>query len=124
MKKTFDLALERSGAKTTASGETEFVWLSDQDPETYDKCRVISPEGERRDAADIPPEELAQGIKLIMSRQIAMQREDLLREAAHLFGFTRVTPSLETSLALGIRQAKGKGYVSFGDDGKVSYNEN
>lgn len=124
MKKTFDLALERSGAKTTASGETEFVWLSDQDPETYDKCRVISPEGERRDAADIPPEELAQGIKLIMSRQIAMQREDLLREAAHLFGFTRVTPALEASLALGIRQAKGKGYVSFGDDGKVSYNEN
>ena len=123
MKKTFDSALEKSDAKITSAGETEFVWLSEQDPENYKKCRAITGESERRDASDIPPEELAHGIKLIMSRQIAMQRDDLLRETAHLFGFTRITPALETSLALGIRQAKGKGYISFGDDGKVSYHE-
>ncbi|MBQ9807327.1 MAG: DUF3320 domain-containing protein [Ruminococcus sp.] len=123
MKKTFDAALERSGAKSTLSGETEFMWLPDQVPEEYSKCRALCGENERRDAADIPPEEYANGIKLIMSRQIAMQREDLLRETAHLFGFTRMTPALETALALGIRQAKARGYITFGEDGKVSFSK-
>ena len=123
MKKTFDSALERADAKILASGETEFVWLNTQDPEQYEKCRTICDDSQRRDAADIPPEEYAQGIKLIMTRQIAMQRDDLLRETAHFFGFTRVTPALETALALGIRQAKSKGYISFGEDGKISYVE-
>ena len=64
------------------------------------------------------------GIREIMSRQLAMQRDDLLREVAHLFGFTRITGTLETSVALGIKAAKNHGWVGFSEDGRVSYTEN
>ena len=59
-----------------------------------------------------------------MSRQVAMAREDLLREVAHLFGFTRMSGTLETSVALGIKAAKNRGWVGFSEDGRVSYTGN
>ena len=52
-----------------------------------------------------------------------MQREDLMRETAHLFGFTRVTPTLEVAVSLGIRSAKQRGRIAFAEDGKVTYVE-
>ena len=50
-----------------------------------------------------------------------MLREDLIRETAHLFGFTRVTPAIETAVSLGIRESKKRGFVEFSDDGRISY---
>ena len=52
-----------------------------------------------------------------------MQRDDLLRETAHLFGFTRLTPAVETAVSLGIRAAKQRGKVAFDEEGKVTYVE-
>jgi hypothetical protein len=123
MKRTLDGAIEKAQIKTTQNGETEFLWLPEQDPAAYDKCRSECADGDRRDIGDIPAQELAAGIKHIMARQISMQREDLLRETYHLFGFTRLTPAIETAMALGIREAKSRGFVAFGEDGKITYVE-
>ncbi|MBQ8967458.1 DUF3320 domain-containing protein [Ruminococcus sp.] len=122
-KAAFEAALGSSEGKSVMSGETEFIWLKEQDPDTYDKCRAKCAPEIRRDIKDIPAEELGNGVILIMSRQIAMQRDDLLRETARLFGFTRLTPAVETAVSLGIRAAKFKGRIAFGEDGKVSYIE-
>ncbi len=121
MKALFDAALAKADAKTTSAGENEYVWLGSQTPELYDKCRSVYIGDEKRDIDDVAPEEIAVGIREIMSRQVAMAREDLLREVAHLFGFTRVTPTLEVSVALGIKAAKNRGWVGFSEDGRVSY---
>ena len=121
MKRTFDQAFENTAHKTTSAKDTEFVWLNSQLPESYDKCRALYDEGQRRDAEDIPPEEYREGIRLIMQRQIALQREDLLRETAHLFGFSRLTSTLELAVSLGIKSAKDAGFIAFGEDGKVTY---
>ena len=123
VKGTFDIALEKSRGKSVKSGETEFIWRDDQSPESYELCRAKCAPELRRDIKDIPPEELGNGLILILSRQIAMQREDLMRETAHLFGFTRVTPALEVAVSLGIRAAKQRGRVAFAEDGKVTYVE-
>lgn len=122
-KKLVDSAIEHSGAKISSAGENDFLWLSDQTPERYDKCRTVYTNDNKRTMEDIAPEEIAVGINLIMSRQIAMSREDLIRETAHLFGFTRVSPTIETAVSLGIREAKNRGCVSFGDDGRITYTE-
>jgi hypothetical protein len=53
-----------------------------------------------------------------------MAREDLLRAVAPLFGFTRMTGTLETSVALGIKAAKNRGWVGFAEDGRVTYTGN
>ncbi|SHM66107.1 DUF4011 domain-containing protein [Ruminococcus flavefaciens] len=124
MKALFDSAFEKSEAKVTTAGENEYVWLKEQEPENYDKCRTVYSGDEKRDIDEVAPEEIAVGIREIMSRQVAMAREDLLREVAHLFGFTRITPSLETSVSLGIKAAKNRGWVGFTDDGRVSYTGN
>lgn len=124
MKALFDTAFEKSDAQITTAGENEYVWLKEQSPEAYDKCRTVYSGDEKRDIDEVAPEEIAVGIKAIMSRQVAMAREDLLREVAHLFGFTRITPSLETSVSLGIKAAKNRGWVGFSEDGRVSYTGN
>ena len=121
MKATFDKAMEASAGTEVQCGTASFIWLKDQQPEAYDKCRAKCAEDIRRDMKDIPPEELANGIILILSRQIAMQRDDLLRETAHLFGFTRLTPAVETAVSLGIRAAKQRGCIAFDEEGKVTY---
>ena len=124
MKALFDTAFANADVNVTQAGENEYVWLSSQKPEEYDKCRTVYKNDEKRDIDDVAPEEIAVGIKEIMSRQVAMAREDLLREVAHLFGFTRITPSLETSVSLGIKAAKNRGWVGFSEDGRVSYTGN
>lgn len=123
MKKTADTAIEKSGAVSTAAGDNEFLWRTDQDPEQYTECRAVYSDDEKRSVDEIPPEELANGIRLIMEDQIAMQRDDLIRETAHLFGVTRITDSVTAAVSLGIRAAKHRGYVEFGEDGKVSFSE-
>lgn len=123
MKKTLDAAIENVQHGTTLAGDSEFLWLPEQIPAEYNKCRTVYADDERRDIADVPPQETAAGIKRLMERQIAMQREDLLRETAHLFGYTRMTPAVETAMSLGIREAKSRGFIAFGEDGKVTYIE-
>ena len=123
MKKTLDAAVEKAPHASTFCGDAEFLWQPEQSPESYDKCRTEYAGDERRDIGDVPPQELAAGIKRIMARQIAMQRDDLLRETAHLFGYSRMTPALETALSLGIREAKTRGYIAFGEEGKITFVE-
>ena len=121
MKKTLDTAIEKADVQAAKSGENEFLWLPEQVPSEYDKCRALYDADNRRDIDDIAPEEIAAGIKLVMSRQLAMQREDLLRETAHLFGFTRLGTAVETAVSLGIREAKIRGIVEFSEDGRITY---
>ncbi len=122
-KNTADSAIEKCGALITKAGENDFLWLPEQDPAKYDICRAKCAPEDRRAIDDIAPEEIAAGIKLIMSEQVAMLREDLIRETAHLLGFTRVTPAIETSVSLGIREAKKRGFVEFSDDGRITFTE-
>ena len=121
-KKAVDDALANCGAVVTTAGENEFIWKAGQSPESYDTCRTVY-SGEKRSLDDIAPEEIAAGIKLIMAAQVAMLRDDLIRETAHLFGASRVTPSIETAVSLGIRAAKSRGFVKFTEDGRITYTE-
>ena len=121
-KNAVDDALEKCGAVVTSAGENEFIWKAGQSPESYDTCRAVY-SGEKRSLDDIAPEEIAAGIKLIMAAQVAMLRDDLIRETAHLFGASRVTPTIETAVSLGIRAAKSRGFVKFTEDGRITYTE-
>ena len=119
VKAVFDEALFCAEAETVTHGENEYVWLKGQDRESYDICRLPSEGGERRDIDDIAPEETAVAVRKIMARQIAMTRDDLLRETAHLFGYTRMSAALETAVALGIKAAKGHGWIAFDEEGRI-----
>jgi hypothetical protein len=34
-----------------------------------------------------------------------------------------MTPAVETAMSLGIREAKSRGFVAFGEDGKITFVE-
>ena len=117
--KTLAAALAAADAETVTHGENDYVWMKGQERDSYDICRTVGNDSERRDIADIAPEEIGVGIKRIMARQVAMTRDDLLRETAHLFGYTRMSAALETAVALGIKSAKNRGWIAFDEDGRI-----
>ncbi len=119
VKSVFDTALATADAETVTHGENDYVWMKGQERDSYDICRTVGNDSERRDIADIAPEEIGVGIKRIMARQVAMTRDDLLRETAHLFGYTRMSAALETAVALGIKSAKNRGWIAFDEDGRI-----
>ncbi len=118
MKKTFETALTKSGVFVSESG---FVWNSYAESASYSECRSICSDENKRSMDDIAPEEIANGITLIMARQLAMDRSDLLRETAHLFGFTRMGTVIETAVSLGMKAARVRGDIAFSEDGRVTY---
>ena len=48
-----------------------------------------------------------------------MKREDLIRETARLFGFSRVSTVVESAVSLGIREARIRGYIEFNENGRI-----
>jgi len=87
----------------TKHGGKNFYWLSSQNPDTYQGLRV-SVSG-IRDAGDIPVQEIANAVYATLEKQVAMPREDLLRETANLLGYSRLGNVVITSITSGIEYA-------------------
>jgi hypothetical protein len=72
---------------------------------------VSANEAQKRDAGDLPPEEVANGVKLILQNQISLLRGDLVRETAKLFGYARIGSNVEMAMNAGIDQAVQMGFA-------------
>jgi len=101
---------------------TLFFWNKALDPENYEGYRVATLNGLKRDAEHIPAEEVANGLKEILSNQISLPKEDLLREGSKLFGFARTGTQVDLAMKRGVELALAKG--SFLEkDGRILINE-
>lgn len=106
----FNSLLREMKIKHTGSSKL-FFWNDDQNPESYMVYRVSSDDTERREATDIPPEEISVAIKEILENQISMTREDLVKETARVFGYNRTGGNVESSMLWGINKAVSRGFV-------------
>ena len=95
-----DLKLKESGDTTN-----RFFWKTEHNPHNYTGLRTSGDDAQKRDAEDLPPEEVANGIKQILSHQISLPVADLSREAARLFGYSRSGANVETAMQKGIAKA-------------------
>jgi very-short-patch-repair endonuclease len=89
--------------RMTEAGEATFLWPARFEPEAYAEFRV--PGGEesaRRDADDLPPEEIANAALHVLQRQISLPVEDLVREIARLFGYQRIGQNVDWCLRAGV----------------------
>ncbi len=97
-----------------------FLWKAGQDPFTYRGFRSGGENGTRRDIREIPIQEAGNAILFSLMEQGAMSREDLLREAAKLMGFTRtggnVSKLFEEALQYCLRQA----YIAENNAGNIA----
>lgn len=123
--------LARSGARINAhlediyqslqlryvdDGNGLFVWHETHSPDTYTEFRIQTDDAVKRDADDLPVQEVANAIKQIITNQISLPKEDLVREAARVFGFSRIGSNVEAAMLRGIAYAlkRGDAYESEG----------
>lgn len=99
--------------KSTGSGKETFFWRDDQQPGEHMTYRPAT-----MTAADICPEETSVAVKEVLEAQIGLSREDLVRETARLFGFSRLGGVVEASMIRGIEMAIARGFAEE-ESGKI-----
>ena len=109
--------LGRMGLKTTVQGDNLFYWRRDQDPEAYFRFRAAGEGEDRRDIRDVSVQEVANAVCNLLHEQVAMGREDLLRETGRKLGYTRLGGNVLAALEEGIAHALARGWVARGDTG-------
>ncbi|MDD4227714.1 MAG: DUF3320 domain-containing protein, partial [Mariniphaga sp.] len=75
-----------------------FYWNEEQNPETYTTFRVPSNDDQKRSPEDLPKQEIAAGLVEILTNQISLPAEDLVKEAARLFGYARLGGNVEQAM--------------------------
>lgn len=92
--------------------EYTFFWVSEEQCRNYSSFRPQS----GRDAADLPPEEIANGIRQILTDSIGLPIPDLIRVGAQLFGFSRSGSHIDAAMQRGIQEAVRRKYVTIEND--------
>lgn len=105
---------------TTAENGTKFCWLPEQIPGAYPGYRVEDQNGNRRSMDEVPPDEIINAVKEVMAEQISLTREDLIRETAKKFGYSRMGSVIETAVGYAIERGAELGVICVLEDGKVT----
>jgi hypothetical protein len=98
--------------KKTEQNGSVFYWNSDQNPETYNTFRIPENDDQKRSADDLPKEEIAAGVVEILTNQISLPPDDLVKETARLFGYARLGGNVEQAMKTGIEYALKKGIIA------------
>ena len=111
------LALEGRGRFGDEDG---VVWRLDQDPAGVPAVRVAgNVAAARRDIAEVPLSELAAAARIVVERAVGISASELVRDAARLLGFARITEKVTERVADGIRLAATREMIRI-LDGKAS----
>lgn len=113
----FDQLISEMNLKRTKNDENTIYWSENLNHEDYLTFRVYTTNGQKRDAEDIPYEEISNAVKEILVHQISLPPDELIRETSRLFGFARLGTNVETAMKNGILYAIKKGYI-FEKDGR------
>jgi very-short-patch-repair endonuclease len=86
--------------------ESDFVWRLDQDPAGVPPVRVASGgPAARREIHEVPLAEVAAAIRIVVERAVGIGQQDLLRDAARLLGFSRITDRVTDRVSQGLELA-------------------
>lgn len=100
----------------TSSSYNTFIWKAGQMPSEYTEFRVPQSDEQKRAIDDIAPQEIANAIVYVIKHQFGLERQDLIRETAKLFGYTRLGGVIEAAVDEGIACAKFKGLITQTDN--------
>ena len=107
-------------AEYNMTGENDFFWAKGQEPSEYSIFRVNAEEPNKRDALDICKEEASNAVLEVMKLNIGLSKNDLIRETGKLFGFARVSSSVNEMAIMGIEYAKNKGLITENESGYIT----
>ena len=86
--------------------DLSFYWLNEEQYMGYDFFRTGL-----RDAIDLPPEEVANVMKYILTDEISLPTTDLSKLSAQLLGFARGGSNVDAAMHRGIVKAMDNGYL-------------
>lgn len=110
------------GLKTTERRESVFVWNADTEPGEYNDFRGVSENGEKRRLDDIATEEISNAVMYILAVSISLERAELIKETAKLFGFVRTTETAELEVSMAIANAVRSGKAGVDPEtGRIMY---
>lgn len=103
--------------QTNTAGNT-FLWLDNMDPCKYAIYRIHE-EGalEKRTLSQIPAEEAVNAVKEVLDINVSLSRDDLVKETAKVFGYNRITASIDQVIGIAISYAEQRGYAEISEDG-------
>jgi hypothetical protein len=108
------------GGRGRWGDEHDFVWRLDQDPTGVPPVRVAgSGPSARREIHEVPLAEVAAALRIVVERAVGIGQQDLLRDAARLLGFSRITDRVTERFAQGLRLAQLRELVRV-DAGRAS----
>jgi len=87
-------------------------WRGNQDPADYKRFRVPVNEMNKRNTEDLPKEETASALVSILTNQISLPVDELVRETARFFGYTRLGGNAEQAMKIGIEHALKTNMIS------------
>ena len=114
----FQAAIRDVQKSETKEGEQIFYWRSDQAPETYDHYRAEDQSGNHRSMDEIAVQEIFSAVMEVVTEQIRLSREDLIRETARKFGYTRLGAVIEKAVGDAILYGINRGRIRE-IDGKI-----
>ncbi len=95
-----------------------YVWRAGQSPESYTEFRVHADDSLKREADDLPIVEVANAVKQILTNQLSLTIEDLVREVARIFGFSRIGTNVEAAMQRGIQWSINRGDI-YESEGRI-----
>ena len=99
--------------------EDNVVWRMDQDPAGVPPVRVAgSGPAALRDIELVPLSELAAAARIVVERAPNIQSNDLVRDAARLLGFARITERVTDRIVLGVQLALQRTLITL-DNGRA-----
>ena len=100
---------------TTFDSGGKLYWRQDQTPTEY---RCIRAGGdERREIEQIPDCELENAIVEVLTLEVGLPRDDLIREVAKLLGFSRLGANLTGRIGDAISRLAGRGEIRIDENG-------
>ncbi|SEI82910.1 Superfamily I DNA and/or RNA helicase [Dyadobacter sp. SG02] len=113
-----DNILPTLSLQTTQKGKNVIFWKTQHNPSEYAIYRLSELEIHKRDADDLPPEEVANAVKEVLVNQISLPKAELVRETSKLMGYARAGSNVEMAMSFGIEAAVSKGYC-VDEDGRI-----
>jgi very-short-patch-repair endonuclease len=121
LRQRLDKLVPRELPRTRAADEV-FVWPQNVKPDAYDSFRTHEAlDPQRRPIHAISPQEQANAMEHILRTYYSMPVDDLLRQAAQLFGYSSLTQKMREQFTEGLANLEARsGIAKEGDAYKVS----
>ena len=103
--------------RSTIQYGRRFFWKSGQQPAGYYGIRASGSDDSKREVNDVPLIECVNAICLVLSEQISMNKDDLVRETAKKLGYTRIAGAVPSVMEQAIAYTESNGLITQSEKG-------